>query len=694
LNPVRQSFDGIFFSSVLNFLKTIPFLRIFAPFASGILIAVSFAPAQQWPYWLLMALCLPTAVCLSLIKKQESFSRGIFLVCCDVFLFCAGSMFVFQTDIRNHSDYFAQRLNSSEKNQLLVTVDDLPVEKEKYLKCQVEVKAVKSDSAFEPAEGNIIVYLKKPFAKQIRSGQQMLLSAEVKEIDPPKNPYEFDYRQYMGFKQVRHSCFADSTSCFLLSGREESLLTYGADIKQSILHRLKNSALSRDAYAICAALITGYDDDIDDSVMEAFSHSGTVHVLSVSGLHTGLIYLLLSFLFDLFDRNKKFRISKFIFITVCLWFMALVTGFAPPILRAVIMFNLLGVGKIFFRNDHRNQVNILLVSAFILLCIDPFWIRDIGFQLSYFALLGILIFQPVFSRMWQPENRFTNYTWQSVTASFAATLTTLPFTLFYFKQFPIWFFLCNLVVVPFSFAILLLAVLVVFKLGFASIIINYLVSFMFGFIALFNHSWGFIDNVDFRWSDAILLSLFIVLFSSTLHKRSFRLAVASVLTLIAWQINGIADSWQSKNTSGFTVYQVNKENAFTIKNKTEAVMDTVSREKYNFHVRPHVVSFNYPELSVSGFNSIYAGREEILLLGKKGFWPEADYSKVSILVVSNNFRLTEADLGRFISLKKIVCDGSNNRYIVGRLSELCDKFGIEFYNTKEKGALITPLKGI
>jgi competence protein ComEC len=641
-----------------------------------------------------MSLSLVVLLCLSLVKKQETVFRRTFLICCDIFLFCVGSMLVFQTDIHNHSDYFAKKLNGHDKTQLLVKVNDFPVEKEKYFKCAVEVKAVKTDSSFEAAEGNVIVYVKKPFANMPQCGQKMLLAAEIREIDPPKNPFEFDYRQYMGFKQVRHVCFVDSALCLLLNEKENSLFTYGAEIKQSILRRLKSSELSQEAYGICAALITGYDEDIDDSVMEAFSHSGTVHVLSVSGLHTGLIYLLLSFLFDLFDRKKKYRISKFIFITACLWLIALVTGFAPPILRAVIMFNLLGVGKIFFRNNHKNQINILLVSAFILLCVNPFWIRDIGFQLSYFALLGILIFQPEFGSMWEPENRFVNYTWQSVSASFAATLTTLPFTLFYFKQFPVWFFICNLVVVPLSFAILLLAVLVVLKLGFAAIIINHLVSFMFAFIALFNHPWGFIDNVDFRCIDAILLSLFIILFSFALHKRSFQIAVASLFVLIAWQINGIADSWQSKNASGFTVYQINKENTFTVKNRAEALMDSVDRKKYNFHVRPHIVSFNYTVLQVKGFNSISARSEEILLFGKKNFWPEADYARVSVIVISNNFRLTETDLGRFISLKKIVGDGSNNRYIIDRLREICNKFGIEFYSTKEQGALIIPLKGI
>src|SRR6476620_11471941 len=137
----------------------------------------------------------------------------------------------------------------------------------------------------------------------------------------------------------------------------------GLSCKEFVLKSLKEGGLSAEAYGICAALLTGYDADIDSGIMEAFSHSGTLHVLSVSGLHTGLIYLVLSFLFDLADRRKNRKLLKFLFITFFLWGFALVAGFSAPVLRAVIMFNLLGFGKIFFRAGARHQVNILCVSA-------------------------------------------------------------------------------------------------------------------------------------------------------------------------------------------------------------------------------------------------------------------------------------------------------------------------------------------
>jgi competence protein ComEC len=573
-------------------------------------------------------------------------------------------------------------------------VNDLPVEKEKTLKCELKLLQVKTDSVYKTSQGTLIAYFRKSFAGKIKTGQTIFLNTQLVTIEAPKNPGEFDYKNYMMNKQITHVCFPDSNSFAILNieSRISPVWYFGLRVKQKILTALKESKLSADAYGICAALLTGYDDEIDRSVMDAFSHSGTLHVLSVSGLHTGLIYLVLSFLFDFIDRKKKKKITRFLFITICLWFFALITGFSAPVLRAVIMFNLLGFGKIFFRNDYRNHINILLASAFTLLCYNPFLITDIGFILSYFALFGILFFQPVFSELWEPENRIAKSLWQNVTASFAATVSTLPFTLFYFKQFPVWFFICNLVVVPATFVILMLALLVVLKMGNIAACINSLIKFLIWFIGLFNFSGlGYIDNIDFSKTDAILLSAFIFIISLTFYKRSYRYVVYLFLLLIFWQTNALIVSWQVKQQNLLTVYHVKKESVFSVKNKIEVYLDSVSDKVFNFHIKPQMISFNYPAIITRKFNYIHSGNKTILVLNKKNFWPEIDKKSVSTLVISNNFRLSSKDLEEFSSLKLLVADGSNNNYILRHLEELCSKFGIEFYSTKHKGAYMTGL---
>ncbi len=682
----------------MRVFKNIPFLRICVPFIVGILLALQFSIGHINTLVLIVVLLI--ALIFPFLPRQTTFTKTTFLLCTDLFIFCFAVNLTSTSRLNARQNYYGNLISTEGSTKLIVIVNDLPVEKENlsvidagFVKCDLKILEVKKDSQYVKAEGKLIGYFKKPY-KQLRFGQTLLINTKLIEIEPPKNPLEFNYKTYLENKQIFHTVFMDSASVALIDAPSNlsAIWSLGLKTKRFVLSRLKNSELSHQAYAICAALLTGYDDEIDQSVMEAFSHSGTLHVLSVSGLHTGLIYLVLAFLFDLFDRKKKYRLLKFIFITLSLWFFALITGFSAPVLRAVIMFNLLGLGKIFFRNNYRNQINILLVSAFMLLCYDPFLITDIGFQLSYTALFGILFFQPVFSNLWEPESKFVKYIWQSITASFAATISTLPFTLFYFKQFPIWFFICNLVVVPATFIVLMLAVLVVIKIGKISLLINFIIKCLIGFINLFNTpDLGFIDNIDFDWFDAILLSILVMAFSSAFYYRSYKYLVYAFVLLIFWQINGIIFSYQYKEQKLFAVYQVKKAPAYCVKNKRDVLMNELNRPDFLYHVKPHLVSFNYPRMKNNSFNFLQIDKNNILILNKDNFWPQVDKNTVSTLVVSNNFKISERDLEEFGNLKLLVADGSNTNYALKQLEKICGKFDVEFYSTKNKGAYILNL---
>jgi competence protein ComEC len=356
------------------------------------------------------------------------------------------------------------------------------------------------------------------------------------------------------------------------------------------------------------------------------------------------------------------------------------------------MFTLAGAGSIFFRNSRNNTFNILLVSAFILLCFDPFLITDVGFLLSYFAIFGIIFFVPWFEKIWQPSNMILNAVWKNVAASFAATLSTLPFTLLFFNQFPLWFFVCNLIVVPLSFTALLLSLLLVLHIPKLAVLINFLISFMTWFIGLFNASGaGFIDNIHFTLFDSILLSLLIIFISAALYYRSYRFAFTSLLLVITWQISGIIISYKAKTGNCFTVYQIRKNTICSVKNGVEVTVSPHSEKLYNYHVRPHVISFNYPDTIPRAFNAIDAGNEHVLILDHEDHWPLVDYEKVSTLVICSNFTLREQDLPKFNALHTIVADGSNNRRSIDKLKILCAKFGIGFYDTSERGAYIAKL---
>jgi len=671
-----------------NVFSNIPFFRIMIPFVLGILVCIHFNFPVINIVFLILLLIVP--ILLAFKKEQNTFTKHLLLISVDVFLFLFASQLVNAGNLKHNKNYYGNYFKAGASNYIIATINELPIEKERFVKCFLKVNEINVDGKYLKTKGNIIAYFKRSVNdKTLVPGATVIFRSKLLEVDPPRNPFEFDYKNYLHNKQIYHTAFVDTNAFKVLDVPVQinKIWYNGLLIKQHILRTLKQSALTPVAYGICAALLTGYDDEIDKQVVESFSHSGTLHVLSVSGLHTGLIYLVLSFLFDLIDKKKRYKILKFILITILLWAFALITGFSAPVLRAVIMLNLLGFGRIFYRADQRMQINVLLVSAFILLCYDPFFITDVGFLLSYFAVFGLIYFQPKLMANWQPSNYLSRELWKGTTASFAATISTLPLTLFYFKQFPVWFFICNIVVVPASFVILLLAFLIILKIGFAALIINYLVNALVGFITFFNSaSYGFIDAIDFSFYDALFLSFFIVILTLSIQQRSYRRLSFCLILLVWWQTSALVLSYNTKTEDSLTVYQVNKNNVLVLKNKTHSTINHLDSGQFIFHIKPHITSFNNSALTEKTFNYIKTNSRSALLLDKKDQWPDISYDKIDLLVLANNFKIRENDLEAFSSLKTIVMDGSNTNYSIKKVEELCRKFGLELIKTKEQGA--------
>ncbi|MDX2174512.1 MAG: ComEC/Rec2 family competence protein [Bacteroidota bacterium] len=648
----------------------------------------------QIPFLIIVCFSFSIVAVWYYVQYVNAKQKRIYLFLADVFLMALGFSLTVYSQTKNKDLFYAKYLKSNEAQTFIGVIDDLPIEKEKFYKCSVTLLELKTDATYKSINGKTICYIKKSSHKKSPNfGETILFKSNVIEVPPPLNPYEFDYKNYLNYRNIYHTFFIDSLCYEVIPNQQNlsSIWQFGLEAKSYVITVLRNSNLSQDAFAICAALITGYDDEISKTTMTAFSKTGTLHVLSVSGLHTGLIYLVLNFFFDLIDRKKKYKYLRFVIITGFLWFVALLTGFSAPILRAVVMFNLLGIGKLFFRPSQKNQINILLVSAFLLLLFNPLFIKDIGFLLSYFALFGLMYFQPKISNLWQPENKIINSLWQTSCASVAATLSTLPITLYFFHQFPLWFVVCNIIVVPATFVLLLLAVLLLFKLNFVSYVINFIMTWLMKFINLFGKSNSSIELIDFTITDVLFLSVLIVVFTLAIQKRSYQFSFAALLVLISWQLVSIFYSYESKSKSLISVYQLNKFNTVAIKNTHTVLINQLDTSNYNFHIKPHFTSFNNPTIKIDNYNFINYQNLNVLLLNKKNFFPVVNFKLVNTLVIANNFKLKEEYLQNFTNLKQVVVDGSNSNYVVSHVEKLCRKFGYAFYNTKQNGAYIIEL---
>jgi competence protein ComEC len=218
--------------------------------------------------------------------------------------------------------------------------------------------------------------------------------------------------------------------------------------RANVVDVLRSSLKDTNDFAVASALLVGDDSLISSDLMKAYSASGTLHVLSVSGMHVGVIYLLIAFLFGKAERNKWLKHLYYPTVIILIWLYAILSGSSASVIRSATMLSIVLLGK--WINSRSHIYNSLALSMFIILCYDPFLITDNGFILSYLAVYGIVYMQPLVLQLYNPENKWMFRLWELTSVSIAAQALTAPVSLLFFGQFPNYFILANMIVIPIS----------------------------------------------------------------------------------------------------------------------------------------------------------------------------------------------------------------------------------------------------
>ncbi|HKI90069.1 MAG TPA: ComEC/Rec2 family competence protein, partial [Draconibacterium sp.] len=245
-----------------------------------------------------------------------------------------------------------------------------------------------------------------------------------------------------------------------------------------LLNIYRSQHLGEEQFEILSALTLGYKRGLDPEIKTVFSSSGAMHVLAVSGLHVGIIYGVLLFILGFLKRRKAGRLLFVLLTLFCLWAFAFITGLSPSVERAATMFSLLVIGENLKRRI--NVYNSLAASAMLLLLLNPNNLFEVGFQLSYAAVFGIVFLQPKLAKTIKVKTKVGRFFWVLLTVSIAAQLATFPITLFYFNQFPTYFWLANLLVIP-AVSILIplgLSLLIFAKLPFIATLLSAIINFL------------------------------------------------------------------------------------------------------------------------------------------------------------------------------------------------------------------------
>ena len=272
------------------------------------------------------------------------------------------------------------------------------------------------------------------------------------------SPTDFDYASYMAKQGIYYQTYIKSDSYILLKeGYEKGLLYYGSKIRSYLISIYRRFDFDDKELAVLEALTLGYKSDLDEETKSAFQSSGAMHVLAVSGLHTGIIMLITGSLLSFLNRRRHGKIIKCAIVLSIIWLFAAVTGFSSSVNRAALMFSIMSIGDATGRNT--TTYNSLAVSCFILLFINPYLIFNVGFGLSYLAVLSIVSFNPLFQKIeYSVENPVLKYFLGIVLVSIAAQIGTSVLSICTFGQFPMYFLLTNIVVIPVAYVIMMLAI--------------------------------------------------------------------------------------------------------------------------------------------------------------------------------------------------------------------------------------------
>ncbi|MFC5408297.1 ComEC/Rec2 family competence protein [Larkinella bovis] len=326
----------------------------------------------------------------------------------------------------------------------------------KTYRVELDINRVLTQDRWQAATGRLIVYLDKADAEKPRYGDVWLVAGGPRPIDPPLNPGEFNYKRFLANRGIYHQQYVKPANRHILGHAPPNGFRAVAYSLNEWADSVYTDHLGQtQEFAIVKAMILGIRDEIDPDLQQAYSAAGAVHILSVSGLHVGVLFGAVSLLLGFLKRLKGGRYLFAVLMLALLWFYALMTGFSAPVLRSAFMFSLMLIGQTI--NRAHNPLNTLAASAFLILLIDPYALTSAGFQLSYLAVGGlILLYQPLYQsitfRTWMGDQ-----VWKLTVLALVAQLATFPLAVFYFHQFPTYFWLANPLVVPLSSLVLVLA---------------------------------------------------------------------------------------------------------------------------------------------------------------------------------------------------------------------------------------------
>jgi len=622
------------------------------------------------------------------LKNPERMNPGWIAAC---LLFSFGWTNVILQDPTDAPHHLIQRADFEAYECIVV---EPPSPREKSVAVDVIMTRGLADNTWLASSGKVRLYL--PSQTAVKYGDVLLIKGKPERIQPPTNPHQFDFSAYASRSYIYHQHFVRE---FRIVGNRKPSLSMAAaiDARHWAEEKLDRFIDDPNAASVATALILGITVEIDRDILIDYMRSGTIHVLSVSGLHISIIYLIVITLMRPLSRLGLVK-TGFVVSILFLWAYALISGLSPCVLRAVLMFTIVVIGKLL--NRESNIYNSLGLAACILLVANPMMLFNIGFQLSFVAVFSIVYFYRGIYRLLEPRWSLLDWAWKMSCVSIAAQLGTLPVTLFYFHQFPNYFLLANLVVIPIASVVLIggLILLLTSSVPFIPVLLGWLlkvsIAFMNTFAAWISQLPGSVTkHLHLTIFECILLAGIIAFISLLLDRRklTYMIAAASVLAIFT-----LSAFLNTRHRPQWVVYQLRGAYAmdFSARGGWYEVRDRSLHERaHKFATAANRTARSLSQLkdcavisrAIPGAKLYDWDGKIILHIFERGVRIPAGF-RADFLVVSHNAIDNPRDFP-FERFGLVVLDDSNGYHWSEKLAQ---QHGIHIFSVRKKGAFVYP----
>jgi competence protein ComEC len=583
----------------------------------------------------------------------------------------------------NYNDHYSnQILSNSNTIRGIIHADVKP--NARYAKYFLEIQAMNQKSA----SGRLLLYVAKTSKVVLPIGTEIVIQGSLFPIPKAFNPYQFDYANYLEKQNIRHQVYLQKSDIKAVQLHRNSGY-YLERMRNVLCHSFDLHAFDSKTTAIIDALLLGQRVALDKETLMDYTNAGVIHVLAISGLHISVLYFFLIFILR---PLRSFRFGKeleLVLVLLVLWLFALLTGLPASVTRAVTLFSFMSVGAYF--NRSKSLYNAMAVSALLILLFSPNTLFDIGFQLSYAAVLSIVLLQPFYKRLHVTQNKIARYFIDMICVSMAAQLGVLPLCLYYFNQFPTLFLLANIVIIPLSSFVLLYGILLLglnFMLPSVALYLGKPLAFSIQYMNAYIHwiaqfKWGVISHISF--SGFMVVTLYFLLFSFVygLYSKSSTTIRYVMFSLFLFHMSYLIVKWNENESSECIVFN-EKSTLIGIKNKNKVIAFTDQPEQHQTTLQHYLRGTFSDTLQVFPLQNVLSFQQKrILVIDSVGIYKTS--LKPSVVILTQNPKI---NFERFIKEAQptlIIADRSNYKKNIRAWKATCHKAKIPFHAIAEKG---------